>query len=125
VVPPALQHRTTPARYLAFKQEGVAIRNAQGCPKAWISRRRGGDQIDYADESRRSARWFAEALAKHGLKSRMDEAYQPSWRSCPPKVVPGGLKRHCFRSCFHESAIPARGKALFVFIRHGKLWHFA
>ena len=34
---------TTPARYLAFKHEGVAIRNAQGVPKAWISRRVGGD----------------------------------------------------------------------------------
>mgnify|MGYP006147411955 CR=1 FL=1 len=42
---------TTPARYLAFKQEGVAIRNAQGVPKAWISKRLGGDQIDYADEA--------------------------------------------------------------------------
>jgi hypothetical protein len=36
---------TTPARYLAFKHEGVAIRNTQGVPKAWISRRVGGDQI--------------------------------------------------------------------------------
>mgnify|MGYP007089540247 CR=1 FL=1 len=36
---------------LAFKAEGVSIRNAQGVPKAWISRRVGGDQIDYADES--------------------------------------------------------------------------
>ncbi len=56
IVPPNLwfhQHfntGTTPARYLAFKAEGVAIRNAQGVPKAWISRRLGGDQIDYADE---------------------------------------------------------------------------
>ena len=58
IVPPNMwQHQhfntgTTPARYLAFKHEGVAIRNAQGVPKAWISRRVGGDQIDYADESR-------------------------------------------------------------------------
>ena len=43
IVPPNLwlhQHfntGTTPARYLAFKAEGVAIRNAQGVPKAWIS----------------------------------------------------------------------------------------
>src|SRR6476620_3550989 len=42
---------TTPARYLAFKHEAVAIRNPQGVPKAWISRRVGGDQIDYADET--------------------------------------------------------------------------
>src|SRR5712671_4673527 len=57
VVPPNMwfhQHfntGTTPARYLAFKHEGVAIRNVQGVPKAWISRRAGGDQIDYADEN--------------------------------------------------------------------------
>ena len=56
IVPPNMwihQHfntGTTPARYLAFKHEVVSIRNAQGVPKAWISRRIGGDQIDYADE---------------------------------------------------------------------------
>src|SRR6266567_4299844 len=55
IVPPNMwfhQHfnsGTAPARYLAFKHEGVAIRNTQGVPKAWISRRLGGDQIDYAD----------------------------------------------------------------------------
>ena len=57
IVPPNMwlhQHfntGTTPARYLAFKHEVVSIRNAQGVPKAWISRRIGGDQIDYADET--------------------------------------------------------------------------
>ena len=82
IVPPNMwQHQhfntgTTPARYLAFKHEGVAVRNAQGVPKAWISRRDGGDQIDYVDESPVVRRWFAEALAKNGLKSRMDEAYR-------------------------------------------------
>ncbi len=40
----------TPARYLAFKHEVALIRNPQGVPTAWISRRVGGDQIDYADE---------------------------------------------------------------------------
>ena len=70
IVPPNMwfhQHfntGTTPARYLAFKAEGVPIRNAQGVPKAWISRRVGGDQIDYADESPRIRQWFAEALAR-------------------------------------------------------------
>jgi oxalate decarboxylase/phosphoglucose isomerase-like protein (cupin superfamily) len=77
---------TTPARYLAFKQEGVAIRNAQGVPKAWISKRIGGDQIDYADESAEVRQIFAEALAKHGLKSRMEEAYRNELAELPPKV---------------------------------------
>jgi oxalate decarboxylase/phosphoglucose isomerase-like protein (cupin superfamily) len=82
IVPPNMwfhQHfntGTTPARYLAFKHEGVAIRNAQGVPKAWISRRVGGDQIDYADETQKVRTMFADALARKGLKPRMDEAYE-------------------------------------------------
>jgi oxalate decarboxylase/phosphoglucose isomerase-like protein (cupin superfamily) len=81
IVPPNMwfhQHfnsGTTPARYLAFKHEGVAIRNVQGVPKAWISRRQGGDQIDYADEVPIVRTTFAEALRKNGLEPRMDEAY--------------------------------------------------
>ncbi|MDP3766389.1 MAG: ethanolamine ammonia lyase-activating protein, partial [Dehalococcoidia bacterium] len=66
----------TPARYLAFKHEGVAIRNAQGVPKAWISKRLGGDQLDYADETPEIRRVFAEALARHALTPRMDQAYE-------------------------------------------------
>jgi oxalate decarboxylase/phosphoglucose isomerase-like protein (cupin superfamily) len=82
IVPPNMwlhQHfntGNTPARYLAFKHEGVAIRNEQGVPKAWISKRVGGDQIDYTDESPAVRKWFSEALARHGLKPRMDEAYK-------------------------------------------------
>jgi len=93
IVPPNMwQHQhfntgTTPARYLAFKHEGVAIRNAQGVPKAWISRRVGGDQIDYADEPPQVRRWFADALAKNNLKSRMDEAYQAETATLPPKAA--------------------------------------
>jgi oxalate decarboxylase/phosphoglucose isomerase-like protein (cupin superfamily) len=81
IVPPNMwfhQHfntGTTPARYLAFKHEGVAIRNAQGVPKAWISRRAGGDQIDYIDEKPEIRRIFAAELAKHAIASRMDTAY--------------------------------------------------
>ena len=81
IVPPNMwlhQHfntGTTPARYLAFKHEGVAIRNAQGVPKAWISKRLGGDQIDYADENPETRKEFEQELAKHGLKSQMDKAY--------------------------------------------------
>jgi hypothetical protein len=89
IVPPNLwfhQHfntGTTPARYLAFKAEGVAIRNAQGVPKAWISRRVGGDQIDYADESPRVRQWFTEALSKRGLEPRMDDAYEAELADLP------------------------------------------
>jgi oxalate decarboxylase/phosphoglucose isomerase-like protein (cupin superfamily) len=93
IVPPNLwfhQHfntGTTPARYLAFKHEGVAIRNAQGVPKAWISKRIGGDQIDYADEKSVIRRLFAEALAKHGLKPRMEQAYEAELPELPPKAA--------------------------------------
>lgn len=93
IVPPNMwfhQHfntGTTPARYLAFKHEGVAIRNVQGVPKAWISRRVGGDQIDYADEKPVVRQLFAEALAGHGLKARMDEAYQAELGNLPPKAA--------------------------------------
>jgi hypothetical protein len=93
IVPPNMwfhQHfntGTTPARYLAFKAEGVAIRNAQGVPKAWISRRVGGDQIDYADERPEIRRWFSEALAKHGLKSHMDKAYAAEAADLPQKAA--------------------------------------
>jgi hypothetical protein len=93
IVPPTLwmhQHfntGTTPARYLAFKHEGVAIRNAQGVPKAWISRRVGGDQIDYADEKPLVRQLFAEALASHGLKPRMDQAYDAELGELPPKAA--------------------------------------
>lgn len=93
IVPPNLwfhQHFNTgktPARYLAFKHEVVSIRNAQGVPKAWISQRVGGDQIDYADEKPVVRTLFAEALAKNGLTSKMDTYYEaekadlPEWTS--------------------------------------------
>jgi hypothetical protein len=91
IVPPNMwfhQHfntGTTPARYLAFKHEVVSIRNAQGVPKAWISRRLGGDQIDYADESPIVRTTFAEALAKNGLSPRMDAAYEAELADLPPR----------------------------------------
>lgn len=93
IVPPSMcfhQHfntGTTPSRYLAFKYEGVAIRNGQGVPKAWISRRLGGDQIDYADESPVVRTLFAESLAKHGLKPRMEESYQSELADLPPQAA--------------------------------------
>lgn len=91
IVPPNLWYHqhfntgTTPARYLAFKHEGVSIRNVQGVPKAWISQRIGGDQIDYADEKPAVRTMFAEALSRHGLESRMEKVYEaeavdlPEW----------------------------------------------
>ena len=91
IVPPNMwfhQHfntGTSPSRYLAFKHEVVSIRNAQGVPKAWISMRIGGDQIDYADETPRVRTLFADELAKHGLKPKMDEAYQAELPDLPPK----------------------------------------
>src|SRR5262249_59316563 len=92
VVPPNMwfhQHfntGTTPARYLAFKHEGVAIRNTQGVPKAWISRRNGGDQIDYADEKPAVRTLFAQELAKRGLASKMDQAYAAELAELSPSV---------------------------------------
>ena len=89
IVPPNMwfhQHfnaGTTPARYLAFKHEGVAIRNAQGVPKAWISRRAGGDQIDYADEKPVVRTIFAQELARRGLAPKMDQAYAAELAELP------------------------------------------
>ena len=100
IVPPNMwlhQHfntGSTPARYLAFKHEGVAIRNAQGVPKAWVSRRLGGDQIDYADEPAATRALFARELARHGVAPRMDAAYAAElsdlpgakWRNRAPRL---------------------------------------
>src|SRR6266700_4222721 len=93
IVPPNMwfhQHfntGTAPARYLAFKHEVVSIRNAQGVPKAWISRRLGGDQIDYADEMAMVRKMFADELAKHGLTPRMDQAYAQELADLPPPAA--------------------------------------
>ena len=62
----------------------VSIRNAQGVPKAWISRRLGGDQIDYADETPEVRRMFADELAKNGLAPRMEAAYAQELSDLPP-----------------------------------------
>jgi hypothetical protein len=69
----------------------VSIRNAQGVPKAWISKRLGGDQIDYADESPDVRAWFSEALAARNLTPRMDAAYEAELRDLqPPRGGSGG-----------------------------------
>src|SRR5215831_10878659 len=93
IVPPNMwlhQHfntGTTPARYLAFKHEVVSIRNGQGVPKAWISRRIGGDQIDYVDEKPEIRTLFADELARNGLTPKMDGAYQAELADLPPKAA--------------------------------------
>jgi hypothetical protein len=76
---------TEPSRYLAFKHEVVSVRNAQGVPKAWISQRIGGDQIDYADESPLVRDTFRAALAEHGMTPRMDPIYQAELGTLPPR----------------------------------------
>ncbi|MHB1908513.1 MAG: cupin domain-containing protein [Nitrososphaerales archaeon] len=81
-VPPNLwfhQHFNTgsePARYLALKYEGTAIRNAQGVPLAWVSRRKGGDQIDYADEDPMIRKMYEEELARNRIESKMMTQYE-------------------------------------------------
>ena len=76
----------TPARYLAFKH--WSPRNAQGVPISWISRRLGGTQVDYADEHPLVRRMFAEALARHGTPSRMDDIYAAE---LPKSAAEGGV----------------------------------
>src|SRR5262245_22167943 len=71
-----------PARYLAFKHSSP--RNSQGVPLSWISRRLGGNQIDYADEKPLVRQMFAEALVKHGLAPRMDAVYEAELPNLPP-----------------------------------------
>jgi len=91
IVPPNMwfhQHFNSgaePARYLAFKHEVVSVRNAQGVPKAWISQRIGGDQIDYADESELVRSTFRDALAEVGLEPAMDAVYEAELEDLPPK----------------------------------------
>ena len=86
MVPPILCYQqhfnagSIPARYLSLKAESVTIRNSKGVPRAWISERLGGDQINYADESPRVRQLFAEALAARGLTSMMDDAYAAELR---------------------------------------------
>jgi len=76
----------TPARYLAFKNGG-SPRNSQGVLLCFISRRLGGEQLDYADESPAVRTMFAEALAKHGLTPLMEQHYQKELETLPPKTA--------------------------------------
>lgn len=88
IVPPNRvfhQHFNTSSaqgRYLAFKH--FSPRNPQGVPLSWISRRQGGNQIDYADESELVRSTYAEALAKNGVTPKMDKVYQDELATLPP-----------------------------------------
>jgi len=77
----------TPARYLAFKHEVALIRNSQGVPTAWISKRVGGEQIDYADEKPEVRSMFKDALSKYGLQPAMDAAYERELEDLPAKTA--------------------------------------
>jgi hypothetical protein len=53
---------------------------------SWISRRLGGTQIDYADETPMVRQLFADALARHGLTPKMDQVYEAEAAILPPKA---------------------------------------
>jgi len=76
LVPPALQHRHDARALPRVQGRGRGDPQRAGRAKAWISRRLGGDQIDYADERPEIRGWFSEALAKHGLEPNMEKAYE-------------------------------------------------
>jgi hypothetical protein len=54
---------------------------------SWISTQLGGTQIDYADERPLVRRMFAEALARHGMQSRMEDVYAAELANLPPKAA--------------------------------------
>jgi len=90
IVPPsAIYHQhfntgATPARYLAFRHSG-SPRNSQGVLLCFMSRRIGGDQLDYADESPAVRKMFADALAPNGVTPRMEAHYRKELETLPPK----------------------------------------
>ena len=87
-VPPALQHRADAGALSRLQARGRGeLRNSQGVPIAWISQRIGGDQIDYADEKPEIRSMFADALAKHGVAPKMDDAYAAELPDLPPKLA--------------------------------------
>jgi oxalate decarboxylase/phosphoglucose isomerase-like protein (cupin superfamily) len=91
IVPPNAiyhQHFNTgrdPARYLAFRHGG-SPRNSQGVLLCFISRRLGGDQLDYADERDAVREMFAAELHKHGMASKMEEFYVKERQTLPELV---------------------------------------
>jgi len=80
IVPPEMwfhQHfntGNTPARYLALRWGSRKYPRPMGKNYGTDeSVKSGGDQIEYADEDSKIRRMFEEELAKHGVKSRMDD----------------------------------------------------
>jgi len=68
-----------PARYLALRAFGSkkfhgVRKNYQGA----VDRKKGGSQIEYADEEPVVRQWFEEALARRGVKSQMAKHYEKS-----------------------------------------------
>ena len=53
----------------------------------FISRRLGGDQLDYADETPQVREMFAEALARNGMTPRMEESYRKEMETLAPKAA--------------------------------------
>jgi hypothetical protein len=90
IVPPnAVYHQhfntgSAPARYLAFRHAG-SPRNSQGVLLCFISKRLGGDQLDYADEDQAVRNLFADELARHGVAPRMEESYRKELETLPSK----------------------------------------
>jgi gentisate 1,2-dioxygenase len=96
VAPGAIYHQhfntgATPGRYLAFKYRG-SPRNSQGVLLCFISKRQGGDQLDYADETPHFRKLFADELSRPTGKN---------WRPCRRKSVDVSLPilmRHCYKA---------------------------
>jgi hypothetical protein len=84
VVPPDMwfhQHfntGATPARYLAIRwgarKYARAVGHADGGTD--VSVKEGGHQIEYPDEDPKVREMFEEALAKNGVKSKMDDVFK-------------------------------------------------
>ena len=53
----------------------------------FISRRLGGDQLDYADEDPKVRHMFAEALARHGMTPQMETSYRKELETLAPKAA--------------------------------------
>ena len=74
---PAFNTGTTPARYLAFKAEGVAIRNAQGVPK------RGSRS---ASEATRSTMLTSRRACAGGSRRRLPRGFPHGWKDVPRRA---------------------------------------